>query len=102
MIDLVLKNLVETECWVFIDDVIVYSDTAEKHAKRLTDVFEWFRRAILQLQPENCICAKDKFSYLGFELSYQSIEASPGKVKAVQNFPIPSSVQDIRSFLGLT
>jgi len=31
--DLVLKNLTGTECWVFIDDVIVYSDTAEEHAK---------------------------------------------------------------------
>jgi hypothetical protein len=35
--DLVLKNVAETEFWVFIGDVIVCSDTAEKHAKRLTD-----------------------------------------------------------------
>jgi len=34
LMDLVLKNLAETERWVFIGDVIVYSDTAEKHAKR--------------------------------------------------------------------
>jgi len=43
LMDLVLKNLTGTECWVFIDDVIVYSDTAEEHAKRLSDVFERFR-----------------------------------------------------------
>jgi len=38
--DLVLKNLAGTECWVFIDAVIVYSDAAEEHAKRLADIFE--------------------------------------------------------------
>jgi hypothetical protein len=61
---LVLKNLAGTEWWVLIDDVIVYSDIAEKHAKRLTDVFERFRCANLQLQPENCVFAKDKVPYL--------------------------------------
>jgi len=35
-------------------------------------------------------------------LSYRGIEASPDKVKAVQNFPIPRSVKDVRSFLGLS
>jgi len=99
--DLVLKNMTGTECRVFIDDVIVYSDTAEEHAKRLSDVFERFRRANLQLQPEKCVFAKDKVTYLGFELSYRGIEASPDKVKAVQNFPTPQSVKDVTSFLGL-
>jgi len=79
--DLVLKNLTGTECWVFIDDV--YSDTAEEHAKRLSDVFEWFRKANLQLQPEKCVFAKDKVTYLGFEWSYRGTEASPDKVKAM-------------------
>lgn len=92
---------VGTECWIFIDDVIVYSDKAEKHAKRLTDIFKWFRRANLQLQPENCVFVKDKVPYLKLDLPYRGTEASPGKVKAVQNLPIPQSVKDVRSFLGL-
>ena len=44
---------------------------------------------------------RTRFTYLGFELSYSGIEASPDKVKAVQNFPKPQSVKDVRSFLGL-
>jgi hypothetical protein len=65
--DSVLKHLTGTEAWVFIDDVIVYSDTAEEHAKRLANVFERFRRANLQLQPEKCVFAKDKVTHLGSE-----------------------------------
>jgi hypothetical protein len=56
--DLVLKKLRGTECWTFIDDVIVYSDTAEEHAKRLAEVLERFKRANLQLQPEKRVFAK--------------------------------------------
>jgi len=99
LMDLVLKNLTGTKCSVFIDDVIVY--TAEEHATRLSDVFERFRRANLLLQPEKCVFAKDKVTYVGFELSYRGIEASPDKTKAVQNFPTPQSVKDVRSFLSL-
>jgi len=101
LMDLVLKNMTGAECWVFIDDVIVYSDTAEEHATRLSDVLERFRRANLQLQLEECVFAKDKFTYLGLELSYRGTEVSPDKGKAVQNFPAPQSVKDIRSFLDV-
>jgi hypothetical protein len=99
-LDLVLKNLTGTECWIFIDD-IVYSDTAEERANRISDVFERFRRANLELQPEKCVFAKDKCTYLAFELSCRGTEASLDKVRAVQNFPTPQSVKYVRSFLGL-
>jgi Reverse transcriptase (RNA-dependent DNA polymerase). len=87
--DLVLKNITGMECWVFTDEVIVYLDIEKEHAKRLANVFKQFRRANLQLQPEKCVFAKGKVIHLGFELSYRGIEASPDKVKTVQNFPKP-------------
>ena len=58
--DLVLKDLTGTELWTFIDDVIIYSDTAEEHAKRLANVFERFRKANLQLQPAKCFLRKTR------------------------------------------
>ena len=60
-----------------------------------------FRRDNLQLQPEKCVFAKDKVTYLGFELSYRVIEALPDKLKAVKDFPTPRTVKNVRSFLGL-
>jgi hypothetical protein len=99
--DSVLKHLTGTEAWVFIDDLIVYPDTVEEYAKGLANVFERFREANLKLQQEKCVFAKDKVTYLGFELSYRGIETSPYKVKAVQKFPVPKSVKDVKSFLGL-
>jgi hypothetical protein len=82
-------------------DVILYSDTAEEHARRLANVFGRFGRANLQLQQEKSVFAKDKVTYLGYELSYRGIETPPDKVKAVQNFPEPIQVKDVRAFIRL-
>jgi hypothetical protein len=59
LMDLVLRNLTGKSLWVFMDDVILYSDTTGEHAKKLGEVFERFRRANLQLQPPKCVFAKD-------------------------------------------
>ena len=101
LMDSIFRNLTGTECWIFLDDLILFSDKAEEHASRLANVFERFRKANLQLQPEKCVFVKDKVTYLGSELSHKGTEASPDKVKAVQNFPTPRSVKNVRSFLGL-
>jgi hypothetical protein len=101
LMDLFLKNLRGTECWVHIDDVIVHSDRIEEHAKRLSNVMERSRNANLQLQPGKCDFAQEKVRYLGFELSHRGVEASPDKVKAIQNFPIHKTVRDVSSFLWL-
>jgi len=42
LMDAVLKDLVGTECWVFIDDITVYSKSAEEHAARLWNVLHRF------------------------------------------------------------
>ena len=58
LIDVVLRNLTGTECFVFIDDVILFSDTIQEHARRLEHVLQRFEKANLQLQPEKCLFAQ--------------------------------------------
>jgi hypothetical protein len=74
--DVVLRNLVGKEAWVFMDDVVIYSYSLGEHAGRLPHVFDSFMRANLQLQPEKCNFAKTKITYLGYVLSQNGIEAS--------------------------
>jgi transposase InsO family protein len=100
-VDVVLKNLTGTECWVFIDDVIIFSRTVEEHALRLANVLQRFEGANLQLQPEKCVFAQSEVQYLGHVISREGIRASPDKVKAVKEYPIPKTVKEVRSFLGL-
>ena len=101
LMDVVLKNLVGTECYVFIDDLIIFSSTAEEHALRLENVLRRLDEANLQLHPGKCVFAQPKVQYLGYVLSERGISASPDKVKAVREYPTPKTVKDVRAFLGL-
>jgi hypothetical protein len=101
MMDVVLRNLVCTEAWIFIDDVIVFSKSAEEHAQRLGNVLQRFDEANLQLHPGKCVFAQPKVQYLGYVLSDKGVSASPDKVKAVERYPTPKNVKDVRAFLGL-
>jgi hypothetical protein len=101
LVDLVLKNLKGTECWVYIDDIILFGKTAEEHAERLAHVLERLEKANLQLQPSKCVFASNQVDYLGHVISKEGIKASPEKVKAIREYPIPRTVKDVRAFLGL-
>jgi hypothetical protein len=98
---LVLRDLVGNECWVFINDVIIFGNTIEEHASRLSHVLERFERANLQLQQAKCKFAQPQVEYLGYIVSRDGIRASAEKTKAVKNFPVPKNVKEVRSFLGL-
>jgi hypothetical protein len=101
LMDTVLRNLIGVECYVYLDDLIIFSSTAEEHARRLENVFQRFEEANLQLHPGKCVFAQPQVQYLGYVLSEQGISASPEKVKAVRQYPTPKSVTDVRAFLGL-
>jgi hypothetical protein len=50
LMDVVLNELTGAECWIFLDYVIIYSDTVEEHARRLEHVLQRFEKANILLQ----------------------------------------------------
>jgi hypothetical protein len=56
--DTVLRNLIGVECYVFVHDLIIFSSTAEEHARRLENVFQSFEEANLQLHAGKCVFAQ--------------------------------------------
>jgi hypothetical protein len=60
LMDIVLKTLTETDCWVYIHEVILFADTIQEHARRLEHVLQRFDGANLQLQPGKCVFAQPK------------------------------------------
>ena len=101
LIDIVLRDLVDREYFVFIDDLIVYGKNIEEHASRLGHVLERFDRANLQLQPSMCVFAQPQLEYLGYVVSRDGIRRSPEETRAVKNFPVTRNPKRVRSFLGL-
>ena len=69
LMDVVLAGLTWEVCLVFLDDVIVFSDTFERHIERLSLVFERLRKANLKLKPEKCRLFHKRIHFLGHVVS---------------------------------
>jgi len=90
-----------THCWIFIEDLIVFSNTAGEHAQQLEEVLRRLDEANLQLHPGKCEIAKPKMRYLGYVLSKKGVAASSDKGTAVRQYSVHKNVKDLRAFLGL-
>ena len=87
-------------CIVYLDDIIIFSDTKEEHLKRLEVVFQKLSAAGLKLKPSKCFFFREEIEYLGHVVSGKGIATKPKKVEAVTKWPTPKTVYDVRSFLG--
>ena len=88
-------------CLVYLDDVIVFSRTLDEHLQRLAQVFARMRAAGLKLKPSKCHLLQNQVSYLGHVVSERGIQTDPEKTRAVEEWPTPQTVGDVRSFMGL-
>ena len=87
-------------CVVYLDDIIVYGKSPEEILERLGAVFEKLRKAGLKLKPSKCEFFKEQIQFLGHIVSKEGISTCPEKVHAVQEWPMPKTINDLRSFLG--
>ena len=101
LMETVLSGLAREKCFIYLDDVLVVGITFEEHANNLREVLTPIREAGLRLKPSKCHLAKSKVTYLGYVVSKEGVTVDPDKVAAIQKFPTPASVKELRSFLGL-
>ena len=85
---------------VYLDDIIIFSDTKEEHLKRLEAVFQKLSAAGLKLKSSTCFFFREEIEYLGHVVSGKGVATNPKKVGAVTKWPTPKTVYDVRSFLG--
>ena len=88
-------------CFVYIDDILVCSETLEEHLEHLQQVFTRLRMAGLTLKPRKCSFLKDEVLYLGHVIAKGGILPDPAKTQKVKDFPVPTDVTKLRQFLGL-
>jgi hypothetical protein len=88
--------------FVYIDDVIICSQTHEEHLRILRSVLSRFRKYNLKVKPSKLQLATAEVNYLGYNLSKdKGIRAGEAKIEAVKRWPIPSTITEIKQFLGL-
>ncbi len=98
---LVLGELFYTIAPVYIDDIIVHSETFEDHIRDLEEVFEKIRIANLKFGPEKCKFCFQEIKFLGHIIGKDGIKTDPAKIEKVKNYPRPVNITQLRGFLGL-
>ena len=96
----VLGDLVPNICLVYLDDIIVFSSTIEEHMSRLQTIFSRLRQAGLKIKPKKCSLLQSSVTYLGFLFSEQGVAPDASKFTAVQDWSSPTSLKEVRSFVG--
>ena len=86
---------------VYIDDLLVHSDTHSQHRRQLQELFERLRQHNIRASPRKCVFGAQTVPYLGFQLSSQGVTPGKDKLKAVREAPAPQTVREVRQFLGL-
>ena len=88
-------------CLIYLDDLIVFSRTAEEHLHRLCVVFNCLREYNLKLKPSKCSLFKEETNYLAHKVSKKGVRLSDINVRAIAEYAPPQTYTEIRAFLGL-
>jgi hypothetical protein len=86
---------------VFIDDILVYSRSEEEHEEHLCLALQKLREHRLYAKLSKCEFWMKQVAFLGHVISKGGISVDPSKIQDVLSWNAPTSVGDIRSFLGL-
>jgi len=86
----------------YLDDILIYSDTKEEHDKHVRQVLDKMREVKLFAKAEKCSFYSDRTEYLGFVIDREGVKMDPEKADAVRDWPIPTNLKQVQSFLGFT
>ena len=86
---------------VYFDDILVYSRDEKDHEDHLRRVFQVLRGQKLYAKIEKCDFFTHQLTFLGYIVSAKGIQVDPSKVEAIQTWPVPRSITEVRSFHGL-
>ena len=91
-----LKNVV-----VYVDDILAYASSWSEHQRQLRKILTRLRKNNYLLKMVKCRWGYTKIDFLGHQISYAGVEPSPSKVEKVVNLQRPTTLKQLRSFLGL-
>src|SRR6202050_2352597 len=96
-----LCKLLGTFCHIYLDNIVIWSDTVEQHTQHICLMLGALRKAKLYCNPKKCHFYLLELDFLGHHISTCGIEASTSKVDKILNWPVQQNTTDVRSFLGL-
>ena len=91
-----LKNFAKV-----VDDIIIYDKDLKEHYENVKNLLERCRKHNITLNLDKFMFAEKSVKYVGYTVSEEGITADPAKLEALQKFPTPRNISELRSFMGL-
>lgn len=100
VINTILKDVLGKNVSVYLDDIIIHTETIEHNVTLIQAVLERLRGRNVKLKPDKCLFFRSEVIYLGHILCAEGLRANPAKTEAIDKFPTPISVTTVQRFLG--
>ena len=101
LMDKVLNELIGKICYVYLDDIIIFSENEQEHMKHVDQIVERLKQHNLKINLKKCTFAQRKIEYLSHIICNGTISPRPAKLEALYRSIVPKSVKQVQSFLGL-
>lgn len=98
-VDNILRDL--KFCYAYLDDILVASVDEETHKEDLRTLFRRLSEYGVVLNTDKCLFGQTQLPFLGFLISADGIAPLPERVKALRDFPLPQTVDELRRYLAM-
>ncbi len=96
----IFRDMLDRWVIVYIDDILIYSDTQEEHIRHVRSVLKRLLQHQLYVKGEKCEFHRTNTSFLGYIISQDGVSMDDKKVQAVLDWPQPQTVKELQRFLG--
>ena len=88
-------------CLIYLDDIIIFLQTAEEHLHQLHVVFDQFREYNVKLKPSECSLFKEEINYLAHQVLKEGVQPNNLNFKAITECALPQTYMEVHVFLSL-
>ncbi|CAI7810857.1 unnamed protein product [Closterium sp. NIES-54] len=96
----VFRDLLDRCVIVYLDDILIFSNTREQHLRDIDAVFKRLQENRLITKGSKCEFFKQELEFLGHVISRDGIKIDPAKIKTIQEWKPPTNITELQSFLG--
>ncbi len=97
-----MSDLIFQIMLVYLDDILVFSKTFPEHLERLRTALTRLQETGLKVKIGKCHFLQSTVTFLGHQVSAEGIATDPNKISAVKQWPVPTTLKALRSFLGFS
>lgn len=98
----IFKDYIGKFIFLYMDDILIASNSVEEHIKHIKIVFDLLRKANLRLKMKKCKFLQKSVTFLGHVISEEGTLPNPATVDKILNFQRPQNLKELQGFIGIS